>query len=683
MKRIILFFTLLFLGSIHAQTECDSTDPGMTAGSTGCITFTYSGNTVQYTTVRAADGNIWLQQNLGSAAVATSAIDENAYGDLFQWGRWQDGHEKRTSATSDTAPEPNNPLGLANGNSNFLTSTPEWWAVHYPEDAWNAATPEAVSETKACDPCRAAMGNGWRVPTESEWATIIQSENLVDITSAFNSNLKLTVAGSRSGTSGNLSSVGQRGYYWSSTPSATNSDFVKYLYYSNLTMNSGAGGFRDQGSSVRCIKGITFTPPAPPQSLVIVVVGGGTPEINTNGGTLQLVSAVSPSTANQSVVYSITEGSEFATVSGNGLVTATANGTVTVQSVSSIDNAILNTISIVIINQVIMPQSIEITYEEDDAAIFYKGGTIQLSATILPEEASQDVIWSITEGSEFATIDANGLVTATDDGVVTVTVISTKDNTIIATIEVTVKNQNLASSAPYCAAAVQYDVEPITNVTFAGISNTTSADVNTTPAYEDFTAITGTVAHGQTYPLTVKGNTVGLFNHDIRVFIDWNNDDTFNMATEYYASSIENTSGTDAIQATLNITVPADAIIGTTRMRVTKDLWTAFEPGEFDACTNAYYGQVEDYTLNVTAPVAGVDDFNKNQFIVYPNPVEDILTIQSSSEIASVEVYNLAGQLIANSTNGKISLGKASQGLYIIKISFADGSTATQKVIKK
>jgi len=110
MKRIILFFTLLFLGSIHAQTECDSTDPGMTAGSTGCITFTYSGNTVQYTTVRAADGNIWLQQNLGTAGVATSAIDENAYGDLFQWGRWQDGHEKRTSATSDTAPEPNNPV---------------------------------------------------------------------------------------------------------------------------------------------------------------------------------------------------------------------------------------------------------------------------------------------------------------------------------------------------------------------------------------------------------------------------------------------------------------------------------------------------------------------------------------------------------------------------------------------
>src|SRR5690606_19047541 len=79
-------------------SSCNTTMPGTTVGSTGCVSFTYQGQQTAYTTVRASDGNVWLQQNLGSEQVGASKTDTLAYGHLFQWGRWDDGHQLRTSA---------------------------------------------------------------------------------------------------------------------------------------------------------------------------------------------------------------------------------------------------------------------------------------------------------------------------------------------------------------------------------------------------------------------------------------------------------------------------------------------------------------------------------------------------------------------------------------------------------
>src|SRR5690606_858874 len=205
--------------------DCDNSVPGENPGDTGCVTFTYAGETVTYTTVRGADGNIWLQQNLGSESVGTSATDALAFGDLFQWGRWDDGHQSRTSDVSNALLSPNNPTALGLSNSNFYLTDPKWWSSGSLNDTWNAATPQDVSETDGGDPCKAALGEGWEVPTQSEWQTIITAEEMDDIQSAYDSNLKLVVAGARS-TSG-VYHDGLRGYYWSKTISETNPLFAK------------------------------------------------------------------------------------------------------------------------------------------------------------------------------------------------------------------------------------------------------------------------------------------------------------------------------------------------------------------------------------------------------------------------------------------------------------------------
>ena len=43
-----------------------------------------------------------MDRNLGATQAATSSTDVDAYGDLYQWGRFSDGHQCRTSATTAT-----------------------------------------------------------------------------------------------------------------------------------------------------------------------------------------------------------------------------------------------------------------------------------------------------------------------------------------------------------------------------------------------------------------------------------------------------------------------------------------------------------------------------------------------------------------------------------------------------
>lgn len=77
-------------------------------GSTGQILSFVNGVPKWVTTVGPTDvynsgtGKIWMDRNLGATHVATSSMDADSYGDLYQWGRDADGHQIRTSGTTDT-----------------------------------------------------------------------------------------------------------------------------------------------------------------------------------------------------------------------------------------------------------------------------------------------------------------------------------------------------------------------------------------------------------------------------------------------------------------------------------------------------------------------------------------------------------------------------------------------------
>lgn len=236
---------------ISLTPACNNTDPGANPGDTGCVSFTYKGQPVSYTTVRGQDGKVWLQQNLGSAQVAASMTDTNSYGDLFQWGRWDDGHQVRNSSTV-SMPSVNNPSGLTGITSFIIGSGTSnyWWSTNATTDTWSGANISAITSEIGVDPCK-AIGQGWRLPTQADWTTAVSAEGISNPTTAFNSRLKLPAAGNRSPIDATFTYEGQRGYYWSSDVSGSGG---KYLYIGTTIANASSGGPRGQGQSLRCIK---------------------------------------------------------------------------------------------------------------------------------------------------------------------------------------------------------------------------------------------------------------------------------------------------------------------------------------------------------------------------------------------------------------------------------------------
>lgn len=87
------------------------------------------------------------------------------------------------------------------------------------------------------------------------------------------------------------------------------------------------------------------------------------------------------------------------------------------------------------------------------------------------------------------------------------------------------------------------------------------------------------------------------------------------------------------------------------------------------------------YTNNTLS----TSDFNQNNLKVtlYPNPVNDILNIDVENEIKLIEIYNIQGQKVLQSSNKQIETNSLNSGIYMVRIEDVNGAVATQKLIKK
>jgi len=180
-------------------------------------------------------GKTWMDRNLGAAQAAISSTDAAAYGDLYQWGRAADGHEKRTSGTTASLSSSDSP-----GHGDFITtSSPYDWRSPKNDNLW-----QGVSGIN--NPCP----SGYRLPTEAEWEAERLSWSSNNTAGAFASPLKLPLAGHRSYSPASLRYVGSSGFYWSGTVASTYSRNLRFLS-SNAYM---ASYFRVMGLSVRCLK---------------------------------------------------------------------------------------------------------------------------------------------------------------------------------------------------------------------------------------------------------------------------------------------------------------------------------------------------------------------------------------------------------------------------------------------
>ena len=239
-----------------------------------------------------------MDRNLGASQVATSSTDAASYGDLYQWGRRSDGHQCRNSGTTGILSSIDQP---ANGNFIYV-GTGSWsdWRNPQNNNLWQGLA--GIN-----NPCPI----NYRIPTESELETERSSWSSNSIVGAFNSPLKLTMAGRRDGIAGSLLDVGIEARYWSSS---VNGGFSNALGITTSNASIFPDG-RVDGISVRCIKDASAIP------ATLGAINCGSTSIT---GTL--TSGTAASGVSASVPYTGGNGGSYTaqTISSNGVNGLTA-----------------------------------------------------------------------------------------------------------------------------------------------------------------------------------------------------------------------------------------------------------------------------------------------------------------------------------------------------------------------
>ena len=102
---------------------------------------------------------------------------------------------------------------------------------------------------------------------------------------------------------------------------------------------------------------------------------------------------------------------------------------------------------------------------------------------------------------------------------------------------------------------------------------------------------------------------------------------------------------------------------------------TELIPGVFTYSWAFLYGNVG--TL-------GIDDVSHTTISIYPNPVSEMLYVDSSEPIKTIKIFNKIGQLVrSNSNYNKIDTENMQSGLYIVHVYFENGQSEIQKLIKE
>jgi len=144
----------------------------------------------------------------------------------------------------------------------------------------------------------------------------------------------------------------------------------------------------------------------------------------------------------------------------------------------------------------------------------------------------------------------------------------------------------------YCDASATICDEFISDVQMGNINNPTAC---TAGGYNDYTALSTDVFIGAATPITVTNGNLNWPTDVCGVWIDWNHDGDFLDANE--AITMAGSPGTGPYSA--QVIAPVDAVVGATTMRVRIQFG-----GVLDPCGITTFGEVEDYTIIVNAPLA-------------------------------------------------------------------------------
>ena len=227
--------------------------------------------------------------------------------------------------------------------------------------------------------------------------------------------------------------------------------------------------------------------------------------------------------------------------------------------------------------------------------------------------------------------------------------------------------------------------EWIDYVAFGGFTNTTSND----GGYGDYTNKIASVASGSTNTITISaGFATTSYTEYWSIWIDLDQNGTFENDEQMVSGSSSSSSN-----LTASITIPSSASLGTTRMRVSMKY-----NSDQSACETFSYGEVEDYTVNITNTLISdetyVVDYSNTTALgyeeaftlsTYPNPVNEYVqvNIKNPSPSSSYRIMSLRGLLVQEGllTDNVIDTSRLSYGIYIFEVS--DGQKINRSKLVK
>ncbi|QQY82005.1 Ig-like domain-containing protein [Tamlana sp. s12] len=280
---------------------------------------------------------------------------------------------------------------------------------------------------------------------------------------------------------------------------------------------------------------------------------------------------------------------------------------------------------------------------------------IQLSAKVLPADASNKTVNWTTSNANIATVDANGLVTAISSGTVTIT-----------------------------ATAVDGGLQDSSVITFVDPSSSLIIEA------EDLTSTSGTEDDsswgGPGFGFRVNGEWIDYGNTG-----DWAEyqvnipESGFYQVTYHYATPGSNTEitgtingtdfSTDTFESTGEWTTPGTHIAcaplqvnaGTQTFKVTAtgaDVW------QWNLDKIELIKVPSDYAANM--PCGGhlsVDEVQTNAISFYPNPASDVLNITNLKGDEKISLYDFTGRFIGKlEASGTINISHIPSGVYLIHI---------------
>jgi hypothetical protein len=215
----------------------------------------------------------------------------------------------------------------------------------------------------------------------------------------------------------------------------------------------------------------------------------------------------------------------------------------------------------------------------------------------------------------------------------------------------------------YCdASADNGSDEWIESVSIGDLQNTSGSN----NGYGDFTGAAVQMELGATYPVSLTpGFDFFSFNEAWAVYLDADQDATFAESELLFTAPPSNTT------ASGNLTIPATALPGVTRLRV----MMKYNAAVASPCETADYGETEDYCVELLTPLT-VDALARPHVIAFPSPTDRVLFIDLNGHTtgdADVQVMDESGRVVMqrrmNAGRVTLPVSELANGMYIYRLS--------------